>query len=45
MPECKGDMKPMAKAMPMPSMPGSYIVYFDHNSAEIMSESKYILGI
>ena len=43
MPECKGDTKPMAK--PMPNMPGSYIIYFDHNSAEITSESKFVLGI
>ena len=39
MPDCKGDV--MAK--PMADLPGSFIVYFDHNSAEVMSESKYIL--
>jgi len=45
--ECKGDMMPMAKPMekPMAEMPGSFIIYFDHNSAELTSVSKFVLGI
>lgn len=41
MPECKGDVM----AMPMAALPGSFIIYFGHNSAEITPVSKFVLGI
>lgn len=41
MPDCRGDVMPA----PMAGMPGSFIIHFDHNSAEITPVSKFILGI
>ncbi|MCW8914672.1 MAG: OmpA family protein [Magnetovibrio sp.] len=35
LPECKGEK--MAKVMPMAAMPAPLIVYFTHNSSEVMS--------
>lgn len=42
MPECKGE----AMAMPMPSaMSASFIVYFDHNSADLNAQANVITGL
>ena len=47
MPECKGDM-PMVKPMVKPmsnAMSASFIVYFDHNSAELTPSANVIVGL
>lgn len=47
MPECKGEMpvvKPMVKPVST-AMSASFIVYFDHNSAELTPSANVIVGL